>query len=546
MFRIGIDFDNTIACYDQAFVEVAALLGIQSVEKYSTKFEVKSGIQSLTDGETKWQRLQGQVYGKYMLNAKVFPGIHEFIYLANMRGHEVFVVSHKSEFGHFDPERVPLRIQALRWLEENNFIDDSRCYLKRKNVFFESTRKDKINRIHSLACTHFIDDLVEVFDESEFPSDTNKILFSPAGSNNLIGNTTARSWRDVTAQVLGPWAEAEICQAIQHLFPELGVYKASIQPGRGNSRIYKLSGSTSKDYLLKVYPDMQIDKRPRLHTEFSACQKLTEMRYPVSRAIACQEHLGWGIYEWVDGVPIGDTDASFVDDAINFSKRLYSDSHEILAFSEFPLASEACLSGLDIQKQMDERIHKLTAVANPDLTAFITDDFRLTFETAVFRAKSLCGELFHTPLAWEFQIASPSDFGSHNALRLTSGNNMFYDLEYFGWDDPVKLVSDFHWHPGMHLGNALRKKWLVAAEFIFRNDPNFSVRLNSYLPLFGLRWCLIILNEFLKSEMARRLNANPQKKISDFEACSLQLHKAKALLQEIKEQLHHGSPVQTT
>jgi hypothetical protein len=546
MFRIGIDFDNTIACYDEAFVEVAALLGIKSLQKYSTKFEVKREIQSLTDGETEWQRLQGQVYGKYMLHAKAFPGIHEFIYLANMRGHEVFVVSHKSEFGHFDPERVPLRVQALRWLEENNFIDDSRCYLKRKNVFFESTRQDKIQRIHNLACTHFIDDLIEVFDESEFPSDINKILFSPAGSNHLTGNTTAGSWREVTAQVLGPWAEAEVCQAIQYLFPELGVNKALIQPGRGNSRIYKLSGSTSKDYLLKVYPDIQIDNRPRLHTEFSACRKLTELRYPVSQAIACQEHLGWGIYEWLDGVPIGDTDASFVDEAVNFSKRLHSDSHESLAFSEFPLASEACLSGLDIKKQMDARIQKLTAVANTDLTTFISDDFRSTFETALFRAKSLCGELFHTPLDRAFQIASPSDFGSHNALRLTNGTNMFYDFEYFGWDDPVKLVSDFHWHPGMHLSNELRKKWLVAAEFIFQNDPNFSVRLNSYLPLYGLKWCLIILNEFLKSEMARRLNANPQNNISIPEACSLQLHKAKALLNEIKEQLHHGSPVQTT
>lgn len=546
MLRIGIDFDNTIACYDQAFLEVAALLGIQSVENCSTKFEVKREIQSRTDGDIGWQRLQGQVYGKHMLRATAFPGIHEFIYLANIRGHEVFVVSHKSEFGHFDPERVPLRGQALRWLENNKFINDSEYYLKKENVFFESTRQDKIHRIRNLVCTHFIDDLIEFFEEPEFPSNMNKVLFSPSGSHHVTGNTTAGSWRDVTAQILGPWSEVEVCHAIQHLFPELGVNKAFVQPGRGNSRIYKLTGSTSRNYLLKVYPDLQLDKRARLHTEFSACQKLAELGYPVSQAIASNEHLGWGIYEWLDGMPIGDTDASFVDAAIDFSQRLHFDSHKSRVFSEFPLASEACLSGWDIANQIEVRIKKLAVVANPDLSAFITDELRSVLENAVSRAESRCGDLFHVPLPRSFQIASPSDFGSHNTLRLTCGTNMFYDFEYFGWDDPVKLVSDFYWHPGMHLGNELRKKWLVASEFVFQNDPDFSARLNCYLPLYGLRWCLIIMNEFLKSEMARRLNANPQKNISTPDTCSLQLHKAKALLQEIKEKLHHGSTVQTT
>ena len=37
---------------------------------------------------------------------------------------------------------------------------------------------------------------------------------------------------------------------------------------------------------------------------------------------------------------------------------------------------------------------------------------------------------------------SPSDFGLHNALRGQDGQLRFVDFEYFGWDDPVKLVSD--------------------------------------------------------------------------------------------------------
>ena len=43
---------------------------------------------------------------------------------------------------------------------------------------------------------------------------------------------------------------------------------------------------------------------------------------------------------------------------------------------------------------------------------------------------------------------SPSDFGLHNAMRGEDGRLRFIDFEYFGWDDPVKLVSDTALHPG--------------------------------------------------------------------------------------------------
>ena len=44
-------------------------------------------------------------------------------------------------------------------------------------VFFEGTRDAKIERIRTLGCTHFIDDLEEVFLEASFPPDVEKFLF---------------------------------------------------------------------------------------------------------------------------------------------------------------------------------------------------------------------------------------------------------------------------------------------------------------------------------------------------------------------------------
>jgi hypothetical protein len=547
MLRIGIDFDNTMACYDQAFAEVAALMGFQSSHEVATKIKVKQSIQNSPDGELLWQRLQGKVYGKHMLLAKVFAGVHEFICLAKMRGHEVFVVSHKSEFGHFDAEQISLRGQAMLWLEQNNFFHTNQLHLKKENVFFESTREDKIQRIQDLACTHFIDDLPEVFAEPQFPDHIQKILFSPTGSSSGDASIkVASSWRKITAQVLGSWTEAEACQALQNFFPELAVNKAEIQTGRGNSRVYKLTTSSSKNYILKVYPDLQSDKRPRLQTEYAACQELSNRAYPVAKAIAFQEQLGWGIYEWVDGASIEKPNQAFLLSAAKFVQRLALDSKANHAFAQMESASEACLSGLEITKQIEKRLIKLKAVGEPVLNAYIVNEFTPIFETAVDFSKTISGKSFNQQLHRSLQIASPSDFGSHNALVLACGSIIFIDFEYFGWDDPVKLVCDFYWHPGMNLSPQLRQQWLGSARAIFQNDVEFSKRLTAYLPLFGLRWCLIILNEFLKSEMSRRLHANPIQADAQSEICSQQLNKAKALLEEVKEQLHHGSKVQAT
>ena len=102
------------------------------------------------------------------------------------------------------------------------------------------------------------------------------------------------------------------------------------------------------------------------------------------------------------------------------------------------------------------------------------------------------------------QTLSPSDFGFHNCIKLNDGSLKFIDFDYFGWDDPVKLTADFIWHPAMNLNRGLTDKWKIAMLNIFSGDSQFEDRLNVALPLYGLRWALIILNEFLPGFADRR------------------------------------------
>ena len=548
MFRIGIDFDNTIVCYDQAFPDVASMMGLVTHEVASSKVDTKARVLSRPDGELDWQRLQGQVYGKHMLRAEMFPGFLGFLHLSKLRGHKIFIVSHKSEFGHFDEDRVPLRDQAILWMQANKFFDENGLGVSRQDVFFESTREDKVRRIRDLACTHFIDDLREVFEEPHFPDETQKILFrpNPSGPDHSSALTVA-SWRELAQQLHGPGTEAEVCRIVQARFPSLGVKRVELRKGRGNSRVYELTAGSEKKYALKVYPDRQRDPRPRLETEFSACQELRGRGYPVVEALVNDKSLGWGIYFWISGSPIEVPDELFLDDAIEFVRRLYSDSRIIDSFGQFHQASEACLSGSEIVWQIHSRLQKLRAVESEELADFLGGEFLPYFTLAVQSAKNECGMLFDTELPGSLQMPSPSDFGSHNALRVEGGRSVFIDFEYFGWDDPVKLASDFYWHPGMRLAPGTREQWITSCLEIFQEDPSFSLRLNSYLPLYGLKWCLILLNEYLSQGAGNRLHANP-KKANDLAKIRVdQLYKSRKLLLEIKETTDdYGSAIQAS
>ena len=156
--RIGIDFDNTIVTYDEVFCAVAKLSGLIDPAFVGNKQEVRDAIRTLPGGELAWQRLQGRVYSKGIADAKMIDGFEAFLHRCRVERCATMIVSHKTEYGHFDPDRVSLRDAARSWMTAQGLLD-SKCGLPTANVFFESTRSEKLARIASLSCTHFVDDL---------------------------------------------------------------------------------------------------------------------------------------------------------------------------------------------------------------------------------------------------------------------------------------------------------------------------------------------------------------------------------------------------
>lgn len=200
--RVGIDFDNTIACYDNVFCELARSWQLVNPCFDGNKRELRDLIFTQIDGELIWQRLQGKAYGEWIDRADSFQGFTEFLTKCRHDPDvELFIVSHKTTFGHFDEKKINLQDAARRWLHTQGFIHQNGNAIKEDNVFFELTRENKIHRIHALQCTHFIDDLIEILDSPLFPMNTQRILFQPACFDQSQNNEQNKS----PSRIGSPW-----------------------------------------------------------------------------------------------------------------------------------------------------------------------------------------------------------------------------------------------------------------------------------------------------------------------------------------------------
>jgi hypothetical protein len=197
--RIGIDFDNTLVDYNHVFLAAAKQQGLIDTAFDGSKRAVRDSIRLLPNGELAWQRLQGYVYGAGIGGAAMFDGADAFLRSCRTKDLDVFVISHKTQFGHHDPMRVDLRRAAMDWMVGRGFFCGNGFGIPIERVFFESTRAAKLKRICAVGCTHFIDDLEEVFSDPGFPARVLPILFAASGT--LHAGAVCPSWGQI-AEVL--------------------------------------------------------------------------------------------------------------------------------------------------------------------------------------------------------------------------------------------------------------------------------------------------------------------------------------------------------
>ena len=318
--------------------------------------------------------------------------------------------------------------------------------------------------------------------------------------------------------------------------------------GGRNSQVYRLVVSDSRSYALKAYFRHTSDSRDRLETEFSGLGFLWESGVrKIPKPIASDREQGCAVYEYVDGQRLSHEDITEleIDAAVLFLTSL-KELNLRARSRNLGEASEACFSGQAIIENLQWRLDRLLAQqengsGDRALRAFLLDELVPVYGRIIQWSRSFFGQSgmsFEQDLDFAERTLSPSDFGFHNAVRRRNGEIVFLDFEYFGWDDPAKMVADFLLHPAMELSEGLKREFTAGMLHQFTDYPRLDLRIQSVYPLFGLKWCFILLNEFFPDHFSRRQFAG----MADCDRHNVQkeqLLKARRILRRINAEYEH-------
>jgi hypothetical protein len=279
--------------------------------------------------------------------------------------------------------------------------------------------------------------------------------------------------------------------------------------GGANSRVYRID-IAGGPLLLKVYYRHADDQRDRLgadygFTAFAWDHGVTQ----VARPIACDPAAGLALYEFVAGTKLEAEAIGWdaVEQALTFFQAVNAHRTTERA-AQLASAAEACFSlqaHLDVLGRRLARLCTIDGTAMVDRAAaqFVRSRLAPLGEAAL---AAVAAEAARRGIALDEQLApadrclSPSDFGYHNALRPADGRLKFIDFEYAGWDDPGKMIADFFCQPERPVSMEYFERFATAVAQSERERWRFAL----LLPLFRIKWCCIMLNDFLPAARLRR------------------------------------------
>ena len=275
--------------------------------------------------------------------------------------------------------------------------------------------------------------------------------------------------------------------------------------GGRNNQVFRLTLDQTP-YLLKRYFRHPLDSRDRLATEFGFLDFAWNCGVTaVPRPLGQDKEAGIGLYEFISGAKIDTKSVSrdLVDQALDFIAAINRHGHRPEA-RRLPRASEACL---DLDDHLHSAENRLKRLQNIEVSDHIDQEARSFVDYHLIPAWTRIRAGIETgpvPPPQPETLISPSDFGFHNALREEDGRVRFLDFEYAGWDDPVKLAADFVLQPEMDLSADLQVSFVQCLFSLFKQPELIFRRFLALAPVHHLKWCGILLNDFLPVSGLRR------------------------------------------
>ncbi len=538
---IGIDFDNTLINYEGLFYRAAHKKNWLD-SSCQTRACIKQRLIKEDGNDLRWQYLQKEVYSRLIEEAEPFHGVLEFIRNKLDSGDKIYIVSHKTRFSNLDG-KTDLIQPALKWLIKNKIIagsssiDHNQILLDRNNIFFCETRSEKIDTIRNLACDVFIDDLPQVLNDPDFPEGVLKILFG----NNISDNNNKTdclilevpSWQaiNVISQLKKCYSNEFICELYKTINYVPEHYKVCNEGGNHNAFIISSGNET---LFIKV---AEPEKSAQLKKEYEALHFLHERgikNIPETRHFS--EKQGFLVQAAISGKKINSVNQVSILEVIGFIQKLDS------VRDTFRPASQSRKKLKDYPRALELRLDRIFSGIetmhkhHPELMMIknLIEDKLLPLKQIVEKHYNKLLHRFKLNENYIFseheRILNPSDFGFHNALLDNNNRIVFLDFEYFGWDDKIKMVSDFIHHPGHSLTAEQQVFFIRQLKKTGFLTPELLNRLRTVIDLIGLEWVLIILNVAQVDKLKQKKSAFSELSVS--ELITRQYNKASDLLDQ--------------
>ena len=310
--------------------------------------------------------------------------------------------------------------------------------------------------------------------------------------------------------------------------------------GGGNNRIYRVRADGDQLYAVKRYSSYEQVTHERMQREFAALTWMEQCQFQcVPKPICCDKKHRIMVSSWEPGKRPEGASSQSIDQLVQYLAALHANSRKN-GVPNFDSAKDACLSADAVLELLESRIQRLHSVSeeHTQVRNFIQFQCVALKNQLTDRLKSLYADAgldVAQLISLQQRTLSPSDYGFHNALADDDGKLTFIDFEYFGWDDPVKMVSDFLWHPGQQLNSALKLQFKRAMSSLFSGDALFSVRMEALFPLYGLIWVLIVLNNFIPDVWESKLTSGLVKGDDKQVILQQQFEKASSLFNQVRE-----------
>ena len=195
------------------------------------------------------------------------------------------------------------------------------------------------------------------------------------------------------------------------------------------------------------------------------------------------------------GMKIKKKQSNYFDQILNFLKKIQSRKKSYILKNKLLAAREGCFCLQDHIKNTKQKINEIkkdkVLIKNLKFLYFINkieNIFKLKKKNILSKYEK---KLLLKKFKFKNLVLSPSDFGFNNIL-LNSNNLIFFDFEYSGLDDPLKLCSDFIANPNTKISKYENETFLRKFSKTFKIS-NFKKRYYDYIDFYYIKWSIIIL-----------------------------------------------------